>query len=117
MGMFGVHNLYFRNKENIFAMVEYSTREKRFRVYIQEGLPLDEYPPILRVSLTYGAKVLDEKLTNMFIKQRLIPENRVNIAEINRKLTGREYTYDEYEMLMHTKGRCSQDECYLEPID
>ena len=48
----------------------------------------------------------------MWVKERIVPSSRQNIASILKDSNLKEY--DEYKLLMMNDGRCSQDNYYLE---
>ena len=47
----------------------------------------------------------------MWVKERIVPSSRQNIASILKDSNLKEY--DEYKLLMMNDGRCSQDNYYL----
>lgn len=61
-----------------------------------------------------GIYTVPRNITMLWIRERVIPSGRQNIGLIlkNAKLT----EYDELALLAISKGRCSQDECYIEEI-
>ena len=97
-----------------YGVLTYNMDTKKFRFQLQPGYTYWEYPPTIDTAFRLGMKELSPDLMKMFIRERLIPPNRANIADILQAAGLKEY--DEFGMLMYTKGKCCQDWMHLEEI-
>ena len=57
---------------------------------------------------------MDSFWSGLWVQQRIVPQDRQNIGQVLKENGLKEY--DEFQLLMLTKGRCAQDDCYLEEI-
>ena len=64
--------------------------------------------------LKKGERTVNAYWSKIWVQQRIVPSDRQNIAQILKANHLKEY--DEFELLMLSQGRCSQDDCYLVPI-
>lgn len=109
---------YYLWKDKYFklyaAIMSYTFENKKFEVFVNKTIEPSNLTPYLLIPLFNGHAKLTEKETELFIKSRIIPSNRINISEILKSANLKEY--DEFGMLLYTNGKCVQDELYLEEI-
>lgn len=100
--------------ENIGYLFYY---EKSKECYIELMDNLNEWNVPLILSSLYknGFRTINSYWTKVWISQRIVPKDRQNIGQIlkDNKLK----YYDEFELLLLSKGRCEQDDYYLEEIN
>ena len=93
----------------------YYEKSESFIIELCEDL--DEWDaPLLFHKLEREKKyTVPRDISMMWVKERVIPSGRQNIGSIlkNHKLKD----YSEMAMLSLSKGRCSQDDCYIVEID
>ena len=89
----------------------YDTETHRFAMSIDHGISLDALPLSLERFAFRGTYDLSHEETLTWIRGRICPPGRHNIREI-LKDNGLE-EYDEFGLLMVTKGKCDKDELYL----
>ena len=73
-----------------------------------------DVPIILSSFVKEGQYTVNSYWSRIWVQQRIVPSDRQNIGQILRDNGLR--TYDEYELLMLSQGRCEQDDCYLVPL-
>jgi hypothetical protein len=90
----------------------YDTKTKQFSMTISEDVPKDELPLSLEGFVNRQKYVLSNENVLRWIRGRICPPGRHNIREIlrNNGLT----EYDEFGLLMVTKGKCDKDSLYLD---
>lgn len=89
----------------------YDTDSKCYSMTISQDIPIEKLPLSLDIWVHCGKYELSHEETLRWIRGRICPPGRQNMAEIIRdnNLNG----YDEFELLMITKARCGKDELYL----
>lgn len=97
------------------AYLHYNQETKTFRITIPSTTTALEAPPIISHYIERGLSEIDPYFSYLWVKQRVAPPERQNIAEMLANIGATEY--DEYLLLMATEGRCVQDQCYLVPVD
>lgn len=94
----------------------YDEEKGAFRLCFREDIDIkkDQPPAYVRLFLQGGKNEISGDLALLWVRDRIIPKERQNIAEIlNRAgLT----VYREVDMLELTNGRCTRDNLYLERI-
>lgn len=112
MKIFAIRDDNNENKD--LAYLIYYETEKKF--YIELPYSVDEWeaPLILSSFIKRGQYTVNSYWSGIWVKQRIVPTDRQNIAQILKVNKIREY--DEYELLKLTSGRCEQDDYYLVQI-
>lgn len=103
-----------KDTEKVWAKLTYDTANKEFHLSIPRDIDLIKSPILLSAYADNGIFELDAKQSLEWVKQRIIPSNRMNIGAILRALGLTEY--DEHELLRALKGRCCQDWLYIEEV-
>ena len=89
----------------------YDHQMKRFSMTISKDVPKDELPLSLEGFVNRGKYVLSNENVLRWIRGRICPPGRHNIREILKDNGLNEY--DEFGLLMITKGKCDKDDLYL----
>ena len=89
----------------------YDTAARRFAMTISGNIPADDLPLSLECFTVQGKYELTHEDSLRWLRGRICPPGRHNIREILRD-NGLE-EYDEFGLLMITKGKCGKDELYL----
>jgi len=92
----------------------YDTETEQFSMTIMENVPNDELPLSLEGFANKKKYVLSHEDTMRWIRGRICPPGRHNIREILKDNGLSEY--DEFGLLMITKGMCDKDDLYLSPL-
>ncbi|MCQ2462587.1 MAG: DUF2442 domain-containing protein [Clostridia bacterium] len=96
------------------AYLIYYENTKTFYIELDENADEWETPLILSSFLRKGEKTVDAYHSRIWVQQRIVPPDRQNLGQILKE-NGLD-SYDEYELLMLSKGRCAQDDYYLSPV-
>ena len=96
------------------AWLIYYETEKRFYVELPDDADPWETPLLLSSFLKRGERTVNAYWSQLWVRQRIVPQDRQNLGQILRD-NGLE-AYDEFELLMLAEGRCAQDDYYLVPI-
>lgn len=96
------------------AYLIYYEKEQRFYVEVPDGIDEWEAPLLISSFVKRGIKRLDAYWSKMWVQQRVIPSDRQNLGDILRD--NNMECYDEYQLLLVSKGRCAQDDLYIIPI-
>jgi hypothetical protein len=89
----------------------YDTKTKQYSMTINDEVPKEELPLSLEGFVSKQKYVLSNENVLRWIRGRICPPGRHNIREILKNNGLNEY--DEFELLMVTKGKCDKDELYL----
>lgn len=111
---------------NLFAIIDGDEKqfygallhyEKSNTFIIELVDTLDEWTaPLLFTGFTkQGIFTIPEEISALWVKDRIVPPGRQNINDILS--THKLKVYDEMKMLEITKGKCSQDNLYIERLD
>lgn len=94
----------------------YYDHQNRFKVVFREDIDIvkDNPPMYVKEFLKENMYTLDKDFSLMWVKARIIPKERQNIAEILR-VNGLSF-YREIDMLELCMGRCCFDKMFLERI-
>lgn len=103
------------NEQIDLAYLLYYEIEKRFYIELPDDADPWETPLILSSFVKKGEKTVNSYWSKLWVQQRIIPSDRQNLGQILKDNGLKEY--DEFQLLMLTMGRCTQDDCYLVPID
>lgn len=93
----------------------YYEKAKQFYIELPDNADEWETPLLLSSFVKRGKLSVDPYWSLEWVRQRIIPPDRQNIGSILRD--NRLSEYDEYKLLVLAKGRCAQDDCYIEPFD
>lgn len=113
MKIFAIREESDKEKKDLAYLLYYET-EKRFYIELPEDADPWETPLILSSFVKKGEKTVNSYWSKLWVSQRIIPSDRQNIGQILRD--NKLKSYDEYELLMLSSGRCAQDDYYLYPI-
>lgn len=91
--------------------------EKAREFIIELASDIDEWqaPLLFQGSVKRGSYTIPKEVALMWVQERVIPSGRQNIGEILRTHKLKEYS--EISMLSLSKGRSSQDFCYLKEVN
>lgn len=98
--------LFIQNNEN--------EKEKRFYIELPEDVDQWEAPLLLSSFLKRGEKTVNSYWSLMWVRQRIVPSDRQNLGQVLKENGLREY--DEFSLIMAGKGRCAQDDYFLDEI-
>lgn len=102
-----------RKAKNLAYLIYYE-KEKTFYIELPEDAEEWETPLILSSYLKKGEKTINSYHSKLWVQQRIVPPDRQNLGHILKE--NNMDSYDEFELLMLSKGRCSQDDYYLYPV-
>lgn len=98
----------------VLALLECYERSESFFFELAPQADPWELPFILHEFAQRGSLTVDAAWSRRWVQSRLVPPERQNLGEVLRE--NGLASYDELKLLELTGGRCSQDECYLEPV-
>lgn len=98
----------------VLGYLIYYEAPRAFYIELPDNADPWDTPPILSSFAERGQFSLNSFWSKLWIKQRIVPQDRQNISQILRDNNLNEY--DEFSMLMLAMGRCEQDDCYLEEL-
>lgn len=113
MRVFAIKSESDKNKKEL-AYLLYYEKEKRFYIELPEDADPWETPLLLSSFLKHGEKTVNSYWSLMWVRQRIVPSDRQNLGQVLKENGLREY--DEFELLMAAKGRCAQDDYFLDEI-
>ena len=113
MRVFAIRDEYDTTAKDLGYLLYYE-KEKSFYIELPEDADPWETPLLLSSLLKDGEKTINSYWSRMWVRQRIVPEDRQNLAQVLRENGLKEY--DEFELLLAGKGRCAQDDYYLEEI-
>ena len=103
---------YVRDKKTVWAYLEYDVVQAVFALHIRRDLDISNTSIQLYAYTSAGYYDLNPEMSLRWVQDRLIPPNRANIGDILRE--GGLTEYSEIGMIDLHKGRCVQDDLYLE---
>lgn len=92
----------------------YYDAPKTFYIELPDRADEWETPLILSSFVSRGEHSVNAYWSRTWVRQRIVPPDRQNLGQI-LKDNGME-TYDELQLLLQGRGRCAQDNVYLEEI-
>ena len=113
MRIFSIKNDLF-DSNKILAYLIYYENSKKFYVEICKETDPESLPIIFKHFFEKGEVFINSYWSERWVKERIIPSDRQNISQI-LKQNNMQY-YDEFLMLLSTRGRCCQDDYYIEEI-
>ena len=102
------------NKRSV-GILQYFEKERTSVIELQEDLDEWTAPLLFAGFVKKGIFTIPRQDSDLWIKERVIPSGRQNIAAIlnNHKMP----EYDEMKILEISKGKCSQDSLTIKKID
>lgn len=113
MKIFAIRSDSMRKSKNLAYLIYYEN-EKTFYIELPEDADEWETPLMLSAYLKKGEKTVNAYHSKMWVQQRIVPPDRQNLGQILKDNNLKEY--DEFSLLMLSKGRCAQDDYYLHPV-
>lgn len=113
MKIFAIRSDSARKAKNLAFLIYYEN-QKTFYIELPEDADEWETPLILSSYLKKGERTINSYHSKMWVQQRIVPYDRQNLGQILKE--NNMDSYDEFELLMLSKGRCSQDDYYLYPL-
>ena len=113
MRVFAIRDEFDVEQKDLAYLLYYEI-EKYFYIELPEEADSWETPLLLESFLKRGEKTVNSYWSKVWVRQRIVPEDRQNLAQVLKE-NGLE-EYDEFELLLAGKGRCAQDNYYLEEI-
>ncbi len=113
MKIFAIRSDSMRKAKDLAYLIYYENA-KSFYIELPEDADEWETPLILSSYLKKGERTVDAYHSKMWVQQRIVPPDRQNLGQILKE-NGLD-SYDEFELLMLSKGRCSQDDYYIQAI-
>lgn len=92
----------------------YDTETRQFRLEVYKDANKNDVTFLMRIMLEREMYVVEHDLAICFVRERLVPPNRQNIAQILADLN-MPY-YDECLFLERLHGRCVMDDFLVEPL-
>lgn len=109
---FWIHDSWLNDKK--IGMLTYDEDSNEFSIEVADDLTPEEAPFIFQHFMEKGYKTIPKEWCLHWVKERIIPSNRQLIGVIMENLGVPEYT--EYNMLVAMNGKCTNDGCYIVPI-
>lgn len=102
------------NRASAIGYLFYYEKAKSFIIELCKDLDEWEAPLLFQGLIRKGIYTISRDISLLWVQERVIPSGRQNIGRIlmNHKLN----EYSEMALLYLSKGRCSQDSCYIEEI-
>lgn len=113
MKIFAIRSESMRKAKNL-AFLFYYEKEKTFYIELPEDADEWETPLMLSSYLKKGEKTINSYHSKLWVQQRIVPPDRQNMGQILKE--NNLENYDEFDLLMLSKGRCAQDDYYLYPL-
>lgn len=98
----------------ILGYLVYYELSRCFYVELPDDSDPWKVPPVFSSFVSNGRYTIDSSFSRLFVRQRIVPQDRQNISQILVDNGLKEY--DEFALLMLSMGHCEQDECYLEEV-
>lgn len=102
------------NRTTPIGYMFYYEKAEEFVIELCENLDEWDVPLLFQGLVRKGCYTVSKENSLLWVKERVIPSGRQNIGMIlkNHRLK----KYSEMAFLAISKGRCSQDSCYLEEV-
>lgn len=113
MKIFAIRSDSARKAKDLAYLMYYET-DKSFYIEIADDVDEWEVPLLLSSYLKNGKKTVDAYHSKLWVQQRIVPPDRQNLGEILKE--NNLDIYDEFQLLIMSKGRCSQDDYYIHHI-
>ena len=92
----------------------YYPHTKTFYLEVPNEIDTWEAPLLVSSFVSRGERTLNAHWSKLWVQQRIIPQDRQNLGLILKENGLQEY--DEFSLLMLAKGRCAQDDYFLEAL-
>ena len=112
MKILAIRDDNIKNKD--LAYLFYYEKDKQFFIEIPDNADPWDTPLILASFVKKGETTLDDHWSRLWVRQRIVPPDRQNIGMILKDNGLSEY--DEFKLLMISRGRCAQDDCCVVPV-
>ncbi len=93
----------------------YYEREQSFIIELDDSLDEWTAPFLFTSFVKNGVFTIPREISLLWVRERIIPSNRQNIADILRNHKLKEY--DEMKLLELSHGKCAQDHLYIRKIE
>ena len=103
------------SSDTVLGWLIYYERAKAFYIELPEDADPWKTPLLLSSFVKRGQHSVSSYWSRLWVQQRIVPRDRQNIGQVLKENGLTEY--DEFQLLLLTKGRCAQDDCYLEEIN
>lgn len=113
MRVCSIYNEYDKEKHPVAYLIYYEKSEC-FYIEINKDANLSNLPMMLALFLEKGIYSMDSFWSKKWVCNRIIPTDRQNLGQI-LKANNIDY-YDEYKLLIKSKGKCSHDDFCVEEI-
>ena len=113
MRIFVIRDLTDHSDKDL-AYMFYDKTDRQFRIELPGNADPWETPLLLSSFVKRGIFSVDPHWSLLWVRQRIVPIDRQNIAQILRDNGLKEY--DEFSLLMLASGKCAQDDYYLTEI-
>ncbi|MBQ6807117.1 MAG: hypothetical protein IJO97_06800 [Lachnospiraceae bacterium] len=103
------------NRTSAIGYLFYYEKAESFIIELCKDLDEWDAPLLFQGLVRKGIYTVSRDISLLWVKERVIPSGRQNIGSIlkNHKLKG----YSEMALLYLSKGRCSQDSCYIAEVE
>lgn len=110
-----IYEIWDEENNRPIGILQYYEKEKSYIIELQEDLDEWTAPLLFASFVQQGIYTMPRQESYLWVKERVIPSGRQNIADIlsNHKMM----EYDEMKILEISKGKCSQDSLYIKKID
>lgn len=102
-------------KQDTLGYLLFYEKSRCFYIELPDDADPWETPLLLSSRLKQGEYTINAYWSKIWVQQRIVPPDRQNLGQV-LKANGLD-EYDEFDLLMLSKGRCAQDNCYLTEID
>lgn len=99
------------NRASAIGYLFYYEKADSFIIELCDNLDEWEAPLLLQGFVRQGIYTIPRDVSLMWVKERVIPSGRQNIGSILKTHKLKEYS--EMSLLLLSKGKCSQDSCYI----
>ena len=103
-----------KGDDRLYGVIIYDEKLNQYITELPDDLEYKDAPLLLDTVIKKGQRTVGPFITKLWLKERLVPEDRQNIGLILKE-AGLDY-YDEHQLLVLSDGRCAQDDFYLKPI-
>lgn len=100
-----------KNKK-LCGVLFYERENDKWSIDIEKNIDMSLCPALLYCAIKEKKYHLDNKLSKMWVENRVVPEDRQNINDL-LKSVGLTH-YDISDILKITKGKCCMDDCTVE---
>lgn len=102
------------NRKSAIGYLVYYEKAQEFMIELCRDLDEWEVPLLFQKLVSEGVYTVPKDISLLWVKERVIPSGRQNIGAILKNHKLREYS--EMALLKLSRGRCSQDGCYIEEV-